>query len=201
LTRAVTRPGASVLLVLKTGAGILLPAIPEFLATLTMKDGELVDVAYEPSENTWRWPEYQRHAQEIRALRAVAAASMAQGVFKLDLDDAFLIAQRMQYAKGLDPSLAVYAAHAYHDLQRTELIRQMIGYLSEDLGAPLFDVALLARALDNKMVNTTSNILSAVPLLSQGWAFLSAADAAASAREAPSVAVDDARPAGDGARP
>jgi hypothetical protein len=170
----VTRPGASVLLILDTGAGILLPAIPEFLATLTVKDGELVDVAYEPSENTWRWPAYQRTAKEIRALRAIAASSMMHGVFKLERDDALPIAQRMQYAKGVDPSLAVYAVHAYHDLQRTDLIREMLRYLSEDLGAPLFDVALLARALDNKTVTATSNVLSAVPLLSQGWALLSA---------------------------
>jgi hypothetical protein len=170
----VTRPGASVLLVLDNGASFLLPAIPEFLATLTMKDGELIDVAYEPSENTWRWPMYRDAAKEIRALRAVTAASMVQGVFKVEGDDALLIAKRMQYAKGLDPSLAIYAAHAYHDLQRTELIRQMMDYLSADLGAPLFDVALLARALDKKTVSATSNLISAVPLLSQGWAFLSA---------------------------
>jgi hypothetical protein len=170
---SLTPPGASVLLVLDTGAGILLPAIPEFLATLTVKDGELVDVAYEPSENTWRWPEYRRTASEIRALRAIAASSMTQGVFKLERDNALPIARRMQYAKGLDPSLAVYAAHAYHDLQRTDLVREMIPYLLEDLGAPLFDVAFLARTLD-KTVTATSNVLSAVPLLSQGWALLSA---------------------------
>jgi hypothetical protein len=59
-------PGASVLLVFDSVAGAVVPAIPEFLATLTVADGELVDVAYEPSDNSGRWSEFQPRADEIR---------------------------------------------------------------------------------------------------------------------------------------
>jgi hypothetical protein len=151
----------------------VLPAIPGFITGLTVQDGELVDVAYEPSDNSWRWNDYQHRASEIRALRSIVGASMTRGVFRLERDDALEIARRMQYAKGIDPSLAIYAAYAYHDLQRKDLIREMAGYLSSDLGAPLFDVAFLARILDGRKVRDF-DLISAFPLLSQGWALLNA---------------------------
>jgi hypothetical protein len=167
-------PGASVLLVLEDGAGIVLSAIPGFLAALTLEEGELVDVAYEPSINSWRWDLYESKAREIRSLRAIVSSSITRGVFKLEGDTALEIAKRMQYGKGVDPSLAIYAAYGYHDLQRPDLIREMITYMQDDLGATLFDVALLARALNGQTVTPESNLLSPVPLLSQSWALLPA---------------------------
>lgn len=103
----VDSPGASVLLVFEGGTGALVPAIPQFLATLTMAEGELVDVAYEPSANTDRWNAFLPRAEDIRDLRAVASASTRNGVFTLEGDNALAVARRMQFAKGLDPTLAV----------------------------------------------------------------------------------------------
>jgi len=162
-----------ILLRLDSGDGVLLPAVRGFITALTIDEGELVDVAYEPSDNSWRWSEYQRRAGEIRALRAIAATSLTDGVFHLDRLDAPTIARRMQYAKGIDPSLAVYAGYAYHDLRRRDLLIEMARYLTRDLGAPLFDVALLSRALDNRLVSD-AQVLSPFPLLAQGWALLNA---------------------------
>lgn len=168
------RPGASVLLVFESGSGVVLPALPEFLTALTIEDGELVDIAYEPSDNTWRWNDYQPRAAEIRSLRAVAAASTRSGVFRLHTDDALAVARRMQVAKGIDPALAVYAAYAYNDLQRRDLIRQMSGYMDGDLGGRLFDVALLAGELDGRRAGSDGRTFGFVPLLAQGWALLAA---------------------------
>jgi hypothetical protein len=167
-------PGAGVLLVFESGAGAVVPAIPEFLATLTVEDGELIDVAYEPSDNSWRWGEFAPRAMEIRALRAVASASTRSGVFRLEGDDALSVARRMQIAKGLDPTLAIYAAYAYNDMQRRDLIREMSGYMRGDLGARLFDIALLAGELDDTKIGNDRELLSFMPLLAQGWALLGA---------------------------
>lgn len=168
---AVTGPGASVLLVLDRGTGVLLPAIPGFIAGLTVQQGELVDVAYEPSDNSSRWSEYLPKETSIRQLRAIASASMTNGVFHLEGIDTKEIAARMRYGRGVDPTLAVYAAYAYNDLQLRETIREISGYLKDDLCATLFDVALLARELDGKKVGEQP-VLSCIPLLAQGWALL-----------------------------
>jgi hypothetical protein len=171
----VARPSASVLLVLDSGAGVLLPAIPDYLCGLSFVDGELIDVAYEPSDNSKRWTDFKYDAREVRSLRAIASAATSRGSFKLDGADALHIAQKMQTYKVIDPALAIYAAYAYHDLQRRALIRDMAGYMSGQFGAVMFDVALLGRLLDaNTPPVQRRPLLSPLPLLAQGWTFLRA---------------------------
>lgn len=69
------RRSGNVLLVLDRGQGIALPAILGFLTAVTVEHGEVIDVTYEPSENTDRWLRFNERAGEIRALRAIAAAN------------------------------------------------------------------------------------------------------------------------------
>jgi hypothetical protein len=167
-------PGASVLLVLEEGTGVVLPAVQGFLAALTVENGALVDVAFEPLDNTGRWQAYEQRAPEIRALRAIVSSSMSRGVFRLEGDDVLATARRMQYAKSVDPTLAIYAAYAYNDIHQRDLIRQMRGYLRSDLGAAFFDIAMLAGDLDDRHIVPDGSIYSSMPLLAQGWALLSA---------------------------
>ena len=169
-----SKPGASVLLVLENGAGIVLPAIPEFIAALTMEEGDLIEVAYEPSDNTQRYEQYRPYAKELRTLRKVISSATLTGSFRLDGDEALSLAQRLQSLKGSDPSLAIYAAYAYNDLHRQDLVKQMNGYMTFDLGASLFDVAMLAGTLDGKKLPQRPAVLGFAPLLSQGWAYLRA---------------------------
>lgn len=167
-------PSASILLQFESGAGTVIPALHGYLAVLTFEDGELVDVGYEPAATNWRWDEYRSRAEELRTLRAVAAASTRHGRFRLDGEDAEALAGRMQLAKGVDPSLAVYAAWAFYDLQDIERIRRMSEYLREDVGATLFDLELLARRLRMKSVDRSAGVVPFVPLLSQSWSLIRA---------------------------
>lgn len=167
-------PAASVLLVFEDGSSALLPAAAEFLANLRFEDGELADVSYEPSEHTWRWDPFMQHLAELRALRNTIAAAASLGVFRLEGDNALALARRMQYAKGVDPSLALYAAYAYHDLGRTDLIREMAGFLKSDLGFLFTDVGLLARRLDGKSLADAASFAPPLPMLAQGWSLLRA---------------------------
>lgn len=171
---AIVRAAASVLLVFNNGNGVALPAIANFIAALSVEDGGLVDVAYEPSDKSYRWNDFVGRAEELRALRAIAASSTRSGVFRLEGDDAIALAQRMQYSKGVDPSLAVYAAYAYLDLRRRDRISDMSQFMRADLGARLFDVAMLAGQLDGKALRKDDDVVPFMPLLSQGWALISA---------------------------
>jgi hypothetical protein len=171
---SVDGPAASVVVTFDGGYGTVVPCIRGFITALTVEDGELVDVAFEPSANTGRWQQYQNSASEIRALRGIAASSAQHGRFRLDGDDAGPLAQKMQYAKGIDPTMAVYAAYAYYDLQTVDRIDEMSRFLREDLGTSVFDVELLARKLVGKHVTAGDMIVPFVPLLSQGWHLLNA---------------------------
>lgn len=169
-----TRGAASVLIVLRDGGSVLLPALPEFLAGLTFEDGELTHVSYEPADTSPRWADYAARQDELRALRAAVAAATGLGVFRLGGDKALQLARGMQFAKSIDPSMALYAAYAYHDFGRRDLIHEMQNYLRGDLGIHFFDIALLAADGSLAAGLRDGSVLPPLPLLSQGWSLLNA---------------------------
>lgn len=165
------------LLELHNGAGVLMPAIGGFLASLTFDNDNLIDVAYEPSEYTDRWHSFQEKAVELRTLRSAIASATRLGTFRLQGDDAAILARRMQLAKGIDPSLALYAAHAYRDQGNRARLREMAQFLQEDLGFCLFDIALLNGQLNQQQdAAPWTGILPFLPMLSQTWSLLPAYD-------------------------
>lgn len=161
-----------VLLVLDDGSGVVVPAIRDFIGALTFDGGEFVDLAYEPSANSWRAGAYQERARELQTLRKVVAAASRNGSFRLEGEDAARLARRMQLLKGVDPSLAIYAAYAYYDGRDRQRLGEMNDFLRGDLGAVLFDVALLAGALDGRRIAPGDPLFGLFPLLSQGWVYL-----------------------------
>jgi hypothetical protein len=110
----------------------------------------------------------------LRRLRVVIAAATQNGYFRLEETDSFDLARRMQSEKSIDPTLSVYAAYAYYDLQRKDIIRQMAEYLRDGIGVTLFDLVLLGRRLVDKEVKPQDRIVPFFPVLSQGWALLNA---------------------------
>jgi hypothetical protein len=169
------RRAANILVTLADGTAVVVPALADFLAGLTFDaQGELDDVSYEPSANSGRWNEYQALRGEMRRLRSVIATASALGVFRLEEDaHARELLHRMRVSKGFDPSLAVYAAYAFHDRRMRGQIRDMEPYLRGDLGVRLFDVAMLALDLGGKdLWRGNRELFPFVPLLAQGWALL-----------------------------
>jgi hypothetical protein len=171
---AVDGPAANLVIQFEDGTGMVLPAIPEYIGAITVESGEVVNVTYEPSENSPRWSGVEDRLGELRSLRALMAASARLGVLRLKPDDAALLAERIKVAEGPDPTMAVYAAYAYHDLQQKELIGKIQQGLLKDLSLRLFDVELLSGDLRGRSVAGRKRMYPFVPLLDQGWALMSA---------------------------
>lgn len=165
---------ASVLLKFDGNIGTIVPVLAGFVASITFRDGEIVDLAYEPSANGPRWNEYVARASDIRVLRAVVASASQYTRFELDAADTGAIARKMQISKGIDPTLAIYAAYAYYDLQTVNVIKDMTQLVLDDLGVTLFDLALLSGQLIGAHVCRAANVFPFVPLLSRGWNLLNA---------------------------
>jgi Caspase domain len=168
------RRAVNAAIVFTDGSATLFPLLPDFLGELTFDDGDLVDVAYEPAVTSWRWAAFREKADEVRALRAVATASSLQGRLGLPTEGAAKIARRMQYAKSIDPTLAVHAAYAYHDREAVDEVRAMAGYQRDDLGVTFFDLELLGRTLVGRTISPRDTVMPFFPMLSQGWALLNA---------------------------
>ena len=163
------------MLVFASGNGTVVPVVPGYMTALTFDADELVDVALEPSTNHPRWDDYQARASELRVLRGFASAASQLGRFRLEGPEALAIAQRMQWAKGVDPALALYAAYAYRELQQLDRLREMSAHLRSDLGCGLFDVAMLARELRGKTIDRDADVVPFVPMVGQGWDLVDAA--------------------------
>ena len=169
----------NVLLTFEGGTCVVLPAIPEYLATVSVDNGEVTDVSYEPSATSSRSKLYRERMEELRLLRSIVASAAYLGVFQLAGEDAPGLAQRMQMAKGIDPTMSLYAAYAFRDLGVRYRIRKMHEVLQADLGFSLFDVAMLAGETirDTDLLphyGTSPRIVPLVPLLSPGWSLLTA---------------------------
>lgn len=167
-----TEPAASVLLELAGSHAVLLPALRDFVATLTIEDGDLVNVAYEPTDPSRR-SDYLFQREELATLRGLVASSVHRGVFRLERTDAPKLTERIRMLKRLEPTLALYAAYSYHRLGNPELIREMEGFLVADLGVTFFDLAMLA----DRDTRTGRRSVPFVPMLAQGWSLLGAFDA------------------------
>ncbi len=172
------RRPVSVLLRFANGTGTILPDIPEFITGLTFKEGNLVDVVYEPTGTSARWRDYQPNRDYHQKLRGKLAEETRSGIFDTIGSDADALAEFMQPIKSMEPTLAIYAAYAYYNLQSTAWIRKMEDYLADDLRLRIFDIALLGGTLheqgrpDGGRWNDT--VCLSTPLLSQGWALFSA---------------------------
>lgn len=162
----------STLLIFEDGFSALLPALRDFVCALTFDERILVHVGYEPAQNTNRWHEYEYEKEKLTNLRRAAAAASRMGRFHLDGEDSRKLARQMQRFKSLDPSLAVYAAHAYQDQERLQRLEMMHQFMTDGLGTCLFDVALLARKLIRSRVGDMEQIHPQLPLLSQAWPLL-----------------------------
>jgi hypothetical protein len=163
------RASSTVLLELSDGRSVVLPALNRFVATLTFEDADLVNVSYEPSDDEGR-QSFMHQRDEIATLRGLVASSVHRGVFRLERSDAPRLTQRIRNLKGLDPTLAIYAAYAYHRLGQADLIQEMETVLVEDVGVTFFDVAMLA----DRDAASGWPVLPFVPLLGQGWSLLGA---------------------------
>ena len=91
-------------------------------------------------------------------------------LFRLDRENVDAFAARLLATRLYDPMTALHAAYAYHDLQRDDLLRDLIYGVVSTMDFVPFDVALLAGSLRARR----APILPVVPMLARGWALLDA---------------------------
>lgn len=165
---------ASTLLTFDNGTSVVLPAFGDLVGALTFADGELVSVAYEPCDDTDRRRTYQGRVNEVERLRSLIMASAKSGALQLDDDLAEVLCRPLPDATRVDPTIAVYVAYAYRDLQRRSAMRALQDAVRDDLTVDLFDLALLAGDIGDRAIAAVGPVVPFVPILSRGWGLLGA---------------------------
>jgi len=167
-------PAQSVVVVLHDGRSVVLPAVRGYLAHAMFDDGGLANVSYVPSSNNWRWNAYNAHREDIDRLRALVALAVERNTFRVRSErEAVELAQRIRVEKALDPTLGLYAAYAFAQAGIDAQVRDIAGYMRDDLQADLFDVAMLAGYAEKPPAFTNPPV-PFCPMLTQGWNLLRA---------------------------
>jgi hypothetical protein len=172
------RSAASVGLHFSGGTGTVLATLREFIASVAVEDGKVANVSYIPSEGSSRSAEYERERDRLDRLRATVATSAKFGQFRIEGDTgtrnqmAEQLADRIRILKGLDPTLGIYAAYAYDEAGLFQKVRSIRDYMRGDLGADLFDVAMLSSSPRQPRSENDDPLFPFCPMLSQGWALL-----------------------------
>ncbi len=160
--------GTSILIQFANGCGTVLAVKPEYVGTVVVEDGRVVNVNYSPSLSSPLFGEedFDNVGARVDRRRAFAAAAARNGVFEVTGPDAERAADYLRMSKKLDPTLGIYAAYAYNDTGKIAQIREVLRYMKTDPLPVPFDVALLARESD------WPRVAPFCPMLRQGWALL-----------------------------
>jgi hypothetical protein len=157
-----------------SGTGTIVAVLPGFIGTVVVADGRVVSVSYVPSDQTGRFGEYQRRADELDRMRAFAAVASRNGSFAVESEGGAALGARIRQAKNIDPSLGLYAAYAYAQVGAYDEVFSVFNCAVEDPEVPvLFDIVMLAGRYQSR-VWTDGTIRHApfAPVLGQGWSLL-----------------------------
>jgi caspase domain-containing protein len=153
------------------GSGTVIAGLPRHDVTVVVREGGVASVNYSSRDSNF-------DAERLKNLRASVAAAASMGAFRLsDTSAAEKFASEIRVMKGVDPTLGLFAAYAYAQAGRTEQMVSVARIMEADLGALLFDVAMLAASAGvwpPPGVGDPRVIAPFCPMLSQGWNLLQA---------------------------
>jgi hypothetical protein len=164
---------ASAVLTFADGTGTAVPLFAGYLTTLTVVDGELVDVGFEPSMGSSEVQAWGARASAVRATRAAIAAAADYSRLDLDRDLTALLLDRLRDDFRDEPAIAVHLATMLNDQQAPQaLVDELLANQVRRFGVGVFDVSLLSGSPTT--TGAGSRVVPFVPLLSRNWALLRA---------------------------
>lgn len=164
-------PAVTVVVEFTNGKCCILPALAGYIGHALYEGEGLANVSFVPSSNHGRYRMYELHKEKIDHLRAKVALAVIQNAFKVSSErEAITLADEIRTEKAIDPTLGLYAAHAFSQAGNDKLVMDVLYFMKDDLRADLFDVQLLAsrslHAVDDRYT------VPFCPILTQTWNLL-----------------------------
>jgi len=164
-------PAVTVVVEFANGKCCILPALAGYIGHALYEDDGLANVSFVPSSNHWRYRMYEMHKEKIDQMRAKVSVAVIQNAFKVSSElEASVLANEIRTDKAIDPTLGLYAAHAFSQAGNDNLVMEVLSYMSDDLHVDLFDVQLLA----SRSLLTVADRYTVpfCPILTQTWNLL-----------------------------
>jgi hypothetical protein len=172
------RQNATLMLMLGNGRGVPLAALSGYIGHIFVRNGRVLNINYIPVGPTFdrpeppRWDFYLQNQGRLERLRALAAVGIGSRAFRIgDPQRAERLAEVIRDAKGIDPTLGLYATYAYLEAGHEDKMRSVRSIMMSDLRAELFDVAMLARSRGAERQSRLP-VAPFCPMLTQGWNYL-----------------------------
>ncbi|MEL0587211.1 MAG: caspase family protein [Candidatus Thiodiazotropha sp. (ex. Lucinoma kazani)] len=138
-------PAVSVAIQLEDGRCAVLAGLDGYIGHATFDESGLSNVSYVPSANHTRWPMYENRKVRIDRLRALVALAVEDNRFRVRSDaEAETLGNKIRMEKAIDPTLGLYAAHAFSQASKNDRLLDVMHYMRDDLASDLFDVRVLA---------------------------------------------------------
>lgn len=139
------RPAVSVAIQLEDGRCAVFAGLDGYIGHASFDESGLSNVSYVPSANHWRWQMYENRKAKIDRLRALVALAVEDHAFQVRSDDeADALGRIIRMEKAIDPTLGLYAAHAFSQAGKDDSVLSVLNYMRNDLQSDLFDVKALA---------------------------------------------------------
>ena len=158
--------------------GTALPVLRGLVGTVVVEDGRVTSVNYVPSSNNWRYQQYKNREEELERMKAVAAVAALNGSFVAADLPAGELARQIRTAKGIDPTMGLYAAYAYAQVGNYKEAYSVFRHMKRDEELPVpFDVVMLAGRFESAGGGGAHPLYAPfTPMLAQGWSLLTERD-------------------------
>jgi hypothetical protein len=166
-------PAVTVAVEFANGKCGIFPALAGYIGHAVYEGEGLANVSFVPSSNHARYGEFlEKKANiDLDRLRAMVSLAVAHNAFKVSSErEGLVLANEIRFAKSIDPTLGLYAAHAFSQAGNDRMVLDVLHVMRSDLNADLFDVQLLAsRVLDS---GADRYAVPFCPILTQTWNLL-----------------------------
>lgn len=176
------KPAVSISVQMENGKCAIFAAIYGYIGHIIVDAQGVSNVSYIPSADNdifeskyyERLMGYQSKKQRIDYFRSIVALAIDHNTFRIqNKNEAKKLAQQIRTDKATDPTLGIYAAHAYYQSGNEKEVLDVLKFMRKDLHADLFDVnALASRQLNQKKDNSKMPIVPFCPMLTQTWSLL-----------------------------
>lgn len=173
------RSATSALVTFEDGSGAAVPILLGFGIHLSLDRDGIADLRLNPVEGSALFDLYIDATRnggsygDLALLRGLATQASSEGVLRFDgTASANALATNIRIGKAIDPMLGLYAAYGYAAGGNRDGAALVHRIMRDDLGATLFDSAMIAGALAEDCARGNVPVVPPAPMMRQGWEYL-----------------------------